>query len=460
MTEKLPSSFRDPSGFLFWREGELFRQVNTVYRSDYDAVMASGLYAALVKERLLVEHEETAVPAVSPAEAYKVIHPARMPFISYPYEWCFSQLREAALTTLRIQQVALEHGLTLKDASAYNIQFRGHRPVLIDSLSFERYIEGEPWVAYRQFCQHFLAPLALMARVDVRLGKLMSAYLDGVPLDLAAGLLPWQSRLNPALALHIHAHAAAQKRLAGKSRPAARSGQRFSRNAFMALLESLRGAVRRLRWDPSKTAWAKYPESSGHYSSAAAQEKQRLVEAWLKLARPGLVWDLGANVGSYSRIAARQGCTVVAVDADPGATERNFLEAARTQDERVLPLWVDLVNPSPSLGWAGRERDSFLGRGPADLVLALALVHHLAISNNVPLPSLAEFLGRLCSWLIVEFVPKDDPQTRLLLASRKDIFTAYDQEHFEAAFGAAFEIREASSIPDSRRRMYLMRKRA
>jgi hypothetical protein len=438
----------------------LYRQVNSRYRSEYDALMGSGLYAALVKAGCLVDHEEVGARPAAPQEAYKVIRPTGLPFVSYPYEWGFSQLKEAALTMLRIQNVALEHGMSLKDSSAYNIQFLGHRAVLIDTLSFERYADGEPWVAYRQFCQHFLAPLALMALVDIRLAKLLSVYLDGIPLDLAAGLLPWQTRLRPALALHIHAHAAAQKRLAGRpgAMPAA-GGRRFSRNAFLALLESLRGAIQGLRWDSSKTAWADYPALSAHYSEAATEEKKRLVEGWLKLASPNVVWDLGANVGLYSRLAARQASTVIALDADPGATERNALEGARISDERVLPLWVDLFNPTPSLGWAGRERDSLLARGPADLVMALALVHHLAISNNVPLPALASFFSEVCSWLIIEFVPKEDLQAQTLLASRVDIFEEYDREHFEKAFRQGFEIRETAAIPDSPRRMYLMHKR-
>jgi len=459
VSEVLPSSFRDPSGHLFRREGVLYRQVNARYRDDYDCLMGSGLYAALVKAGRLVEHEEVSEVGETPEPAYKVIRPTELPFISYPYEWCFSQLKDAARATLRIQATALKHGMTLKDASAFNIQFIGHRAVLIDTLSFERYREGEPWVAYRQFCQHFLAPLALMSNTDIRLGKLLSVHLDGVPLDLAARLLPWRCRLNPALALHLYAHAAAQKRFAAEPGPALRKGRLLSRTAFLALLDSLERGTRGLRWNPAGTAWADYAASADHYTSSAADHKRRLVEDWLRIAAPKVVWDLGANVGLYSRIAAELGSYVLAVDGDPGAVERHYLDPVRSPGERVLPLWIDLVNPSPSLGWAGEERDAFLARGPADLVMALALIHHLAISNNVPLPSLADFFARAGSWLIIEFVPKDDPQVRKLLASRDDIFEFYDQQNFERAFGERFEIRQSAQLPDSRRRMYLMQRR-
>lgn len=204
---RIGSSFRDPSGFLFRRDGVLLRQVQERYRPHYEQLKASGLYAALTAEGLLVPHEERPLhEAAAPGAAY-VLQPELLPFISLPYEWCFAQRQAAALLTLRVQERALAHGMTLKDASAFNVQFRGVQPVLIDTLSFERYDEGTPWVAYRQFCQHFLAPLVLQARLDVRLGALLRQYLDGVPLDLASALLPRRSWMSPAVLMHIHLHA-------------------------------------------------------------------------------------------------------------------------------------------------------------------------------------------------------------------------------------------------------------
>ena len=212
MTEVLRSSFRDPGGFLFRREGSLYRQVNRACAEDFQLLESSGLAASLREAGLLIPHVEADVEPPRPDIAFRVIRPEPVPFISYPYEWSFSQLKDAALTTLRIQKIALRHGMILKDASAYNIQFHRGRPVLIDTLSFTRYEEGQPWVAYRQFCQHFLAPLALMAYRDVRLSALLRTEIDGVPLDLAAGLLPWRTRLKPGLLMHLHVHAASQKK--------------------------------------------------------------------------------------------------------------------------------------------------------------------------------------------------------------------------------------------------------
>ena len=213
---EVPGSFRDPSGFLFWQNGSLYRQINIIYKDHYDRLMNSGLYEELTKTGLLIPHQEVDIEPAQPGIAYKIIQPERIDFISYPYEWCFSQLKDAALTTLRIQKKALDFGLSLKDASAYNVQFRKGKPVFIDTLSFESYHEGQPWIAYRQFCQHFLAPLALMSCKDIRLNQLLRIYIDGIPLDLASSLQPFRTRFSLSLLSHIHLHARSQKRFADK----------------------------------------------------------------------------------------------------------------------------------------------------------------------------------------------------------------------------------------------------
>ena len=453
----LASSFRDPSGFLFLHEGRLLRQVNSSYRQAYDVLNDSGLYTALVDQDLLVPHEEVDPALARSDEAYKILAPEIIPFISYPYEWCFGQLRDAALATLRIQQTALRHGMCLKDASAYNIQFRDGQPVLIDTLSFVSYREGEPWVAYRQFCQHFLAPLALMAYRDVRLGDLLRLYIDGIPLDLVSKLLPRRTRIVPSLLLHLHAHAASQKRYAGKAVHKSRgmSSRGMSARAMQGLIDNLHGAVKRLRWRPRGTTWADYYQDT-NYTEAGLAHKRELIGNFLARRQPGTVWDLGANNGLFSRLASDEGFLTVSADSDPTAVELNYRECRQRQEKNLLPLVLDLTNPSPSLGWGHAERMSLLERGPADLVMALALVHHLAIANNVPLPLLAGFFRHAGRALIVEFVPKSDSQVQRLLATREDIFVNYNQEAFEAAFRQFFTIEAAERIRDSERTLYLM----
>ena len=457
---RLGASFRDPSGFLFSREGVLYRQVNQIYAEHYDRLISSGLYARLSDAGLLIPHEEVSVEPEEPAQAYKIIKPHPISFISYPYEWSFSQLKDAALATMTIQKLALESGMVLKDASAYNIQFHKGKPVLIDTLSFEIYHEGEPWVAYRQFCQHFLAPLTLVAHTDVRLNQLLRVYIDGIPLDLAARLLPRRTRYGLGLATHIHLHASAQKKYADKPVAKEQSKRKMSKLQFMGLMDSLESTTRKLTWKPSGTEWGDYYRaSSSHYSPSAFEHKKRVIGSFLERIHPATTWDLGANTGEFSRLATSMGSYTVAFDIDPAAVEQNYLQVKKNRDTLVLPLLMDFTNPSPSLGWHNRERHSLLERAPADALMALALVHHLAISNNVPLPLLANFFQNMGRWLIIEWVPKEDSQVQILLASRQDIFSEYHQEGFEAAFGMYFTIHEKVPIQDSPRVLYLLERK-
>jgi hypothetical protein len=451
------ASFRDPSGFLFTREGVLYRQVNQVYAVDFTRLVESGLYERLVKAGLLVPHTESEIHPLEPKNSFKVICPERVPFISFPYEWSFGQLKDAALATLGIQKRALKLGMSLKDASAYNIQFNRGKPVMIDTLSFETYKEGEPWVAYRQFCQHFMAPLAIMAYRDVRLNQLLRVYIDGIPLDLASQLLPGHSRWNLGLATHIHLHASAQKHYANTDVAEARGGRKMSKDALLGLVENLRSTIRKLEWKPAGTEWANY-YTDNNYTGPAFEHKKVLVRDWISKIIPKMIWDMGANTGVFSRVAAENGAYVISSDIDPAAVELNYQQVKENNEQNLLPLVLDLTNPSPSIGWQNQERESFLQRGPADVVLALALVHHLAISNNVPLDRVAEFFSGCGDWLIIEFVPKTDTQVQKLLRSRVDIFSEYTRTGFETAFGHWFTIQSSSGIRDSDRYIYLMKR--
>ena len=461
LNRRLPSSFRDSAGFLFRQGGVLYRQVNYAGIDDYRQLMDSGLYQVLTEKGWLIEHEEADIERFS-LNGETVLRPREIPFVSYPYEWCFSQLKAAALLTLDVAATALAHGMILRDASAYNVQFIGVRPVFIDTLSFGRYESG-PWMAYRQFCQHFLAPLALMARRDARLLGLLQRHIDGIPLDLAARLLPWSSRLSPLQLINIHLHARMQSRHAGDAAevasPSSRRAASLGSKQLAAIIDGLRRGIVRIEWRPGRTTWSNYYKET-NYSDESLDAKARLMEKFLHKI-PGdlsLIQDLGANTGRFSRIAAMRAYTL-ACDMDVAAVEANYRSLIENGDEpaeEVLPLVLDLTNPSPSLGWAGIERTAFFARDHADLVLALALIHHLAISNNVPLEQIAELFATAGRWLIVEFVPKEDSQVQRLLASREDIFHEYDLEGFERAFNGRFDIKASQPIPGTQRSLYLM----
>jgi hypothetical protein len=453
--QAVEGSFRDPSGFVYSRDGTLYRQVNLGFREHFEAFLASGLYHELARDGLLVPHERVGRELGATEEAYAVLQPERIAFISYPYEWSFGQLQDAASLTLEIQERALLKGFTLRDSSAYNVQFQAGRPIFIDTLSFEPLQEGRPWSAYKQFCEHFLLPLSLMSWRDIRCGTLLRSYVDGIPLDLGSRLLPRRSWASPSTVLHIHLHAWAQGRYAGSAVSSAAKGRTMSRKALLTLVKNLATAVQRLSWRPVGTEWADYT-TDHNYSETAARSKREMVVAHLNGSAARTVWDLGANTGEYSRAAREVASLVVSFDMDPAAVERNYRRVREEHEAGILPLLLDLTNPSPAQGWAGRERLSLEQRGPADAVLALALIHHLAIGHNLPFDRIAVYLRRLGRQLIIEFVPKSDSQVKRLLLSRPDIFPEYSKEGFEAAFSRHYDIQTIDPIQDSERWLYRM----
>jgi hypothetical protein len=447
-------SFRDPAGYIFERDGVLYRLVTPFGRAAYDQLMRSGLYAALASSGRLIPHEELG-ERPDLAHGGIVLQPRRLRLVTYPYEWAFSALRDAALLTLSVASEAARHGMRLKDASVFNIQFDGSRPIFIDTLSFDAEQPG-PWPAYHQFCQHFLAPLAMMALRDVRLGKMFRLFPDGIPLTLASSLLPAHTWLRPGLLMHLHLHAQAQARLSAGARGPHDGNRRAPRP--LALFESLQATVKGLKLKV-KSPWIGYASAQDSYTMDAQDHKTAIVEQWTKRIAPSTVWDLGANTGRYSRLVANAVDFTVALEDDAACVEEMYVRARAENTGALMPLVFDLAAPSPAIGWANEERSTLLQRGTCDLLLALAVVHHLAIARGIPLPHIADLFARIGRYAIVEFVPKTDPMTERLLAHRPDIFSDYTQAHFEAAFGERFDIHESVRLRDSQRTVYLMARR-
>jgi len=450
-----PSSFRDPSGHIFYQDDYILRQVNDIYKKDLDLLVNSGLMAKLIDKGLLVSHIED--NKIKKEKGVIVIFKAdKIPFISYPYEWSFSQLKDAALVTLEIQKLAIENGMSLKDASSYNIQFINGKPIFIDLLSFEEYQEGKPWVAYEQFCQHFIGPLLLMSKVDADLNKLLRIYINGVPLRLVSKLLPKKTYLSFSISSHIHLHARNQSSYADSEKVSQNQNVKLSKFALLGIIDSLESLIKGLKYGDSDTEWGEYYTFT-NYTDQAFQEKKQLVEEYLNIVKPKSVWDIGANNGEFSRLASQKGILTVASDIDPVAVEKNYIAIKNSNEENLLPLVMDLTNPSPAIGWNNQERKSLIERGPSDVVFALALIHHLAISNNLPFSHIAGFCKDIGKNLIIEFVPKDDSKVQKLLATREDIFTKYTQEDFEKEFSKLFKIVKKTTIPQSKRTLYLMK---
>lgn len=452
-----PSSFRDPAGFVFSEDGILKRGVTHLGQPDYEQFMRSGLYEDLVGRNWILPHDEEEIAEKGEQGIWKVLIPQKLDYISYPYEWSFDQLKDAALLTLRIQRVALGYGMSLKDASAFNIQFLGCQPIFIDTLSFESNRQRY-WVAYRQFCEHFVGPLLLMSHVSPDWSQLFRSSLDGIPLRLASDLLPASTYCRPGPLVHVHLHARMQRKSLDAGRyPPVREAAGIDRKP--AIVDSLIAAVQRIKLRNVESSWSRYSAEATHYSTTAEQFKREAVESAMDLVQPASVLDVGGNDGAYARLATARGIRCICLDSDPLCVNQNYLLSKKNRDTGMLPLLMDITNPSPSLGFDGCERMSFMDRTKPDLVLALAILHHLRVRANIPFLRLAGFLAKISKWLLIEYVPKSDAKVRVLMMGRKDLFEDYSLQGFLEVFGAHFKHEWSREIPENGRSLHLFRKR-
>ena len=454
-------SFRDPSGQVFSRNGRIYRSIFEHGVKEFVAARDAGIYNKLITDGLLVSHEEVDFGDWAPkGTVFCLTHP-RIPMVSYPWEWPFSMLKDAALIHLDAMEALIPLGFWLRDASAFNAQFDGDGVCLIDTLSVGRRVPDSPWVAYGQFCSHFLAPLALAAYGDVRTLSLWRNYIDGYPLDLVARFLPFWRRYRPGLFMHLILHARAQsmsdrKEDIGKTKPVKKA--KVSDRGLIGIVRSLYKTIEGIKWKRTSEIWEEYGEIRTYQAEDVAK-KSEYVDKVVKQLQPKVVWDLGANTGEFSLIAASHGAFVVSIDGDPACTEQLYKKVStETKLKGVLPLTMDLANPSPGLGWRSQERFSLEDRGPADLVLALALVHHLVFSCCVPLSLIAEWFGRLGNHLLVEFVPPSDPMVKKLLANRGEEHLPYDLDVFRSGFQKIFDFVDQTDLSNGRS-LFLCRRR-
>lgn len=448
-----PGSFRDPAGCVFTRDGKVYRSIFPPGVKDYEAARDKGIFDKLVNAGLLLSHREVDKCGFAPEGTVYCLNHPRLPMISYPYEWPFSMLKDAALIHLDAMEVLIPEGFWLRDASTFNVQYDGRGLRLIDTLSVGRRTPESPWAGYGQFCSHFLAPLAIAAYRDIRTLSLWRNYMDGYPLDLASSLLPFKRRYQPRLFIHLNLHARFQEFAEGKKfidKPHSLKKARVTDLALMALVRSLRRTVEGIKWRRTFGIWQDYKKIRPYLEGEVAR-KSGYVERVVERIRPAVVWDLGGNTGEFSMIAASRGAFVVSIDKDPACTEYLYHRACREKGTgRILPLTMDLANPSPGLGWDGRERLSLKERGSADLVLALALIHHLVFSCNVPLPLIARWFGEITEYLLVEFIPPSDPMVKKLVINRADGQLPYSMDAFRSSFGGLFDFIDQTRLSNDR----------
>ncbi len=454
-----PASYRDNSGFVFKQNDQVYRYIHPNYEPHYRQLMNSGLYDELVKTKKLIPHQEITDTTTFNFTEGKVLQPQQIPFISYPYEWSFDMWKDAALLTLQVVLAALKKEMILKDATPFNVQFVHGKPIFIDTLSFENYEAGKPWIAYHQFSECFLAPLLLMHYCHPGTNKLFTVYPNGIPMDVLVSLLPRSSKWNMGTFLHVHLQAKfAQRTLrAGKQKQQAKIENNFSKQKLELLLKGLESFVQKLSPKKIKTTWDDYYTDTilgNDYLNA----KTTLVRSFSNFIDFKSVIDLGANDGHFSLLVG-ENKQVIATDGDSNCINELYLKIKRESISNILPLVNDLTVPSPAIGWANAERESITTRSKADLVLALALVHHLAIAKNVPLHFIAAWLQSMGEHLIIEFVPKEDEKVKLLLQTRADIFDGYSLENFRSEFTQKFQVIKEEKVGNTNRILFLMKRR-
>ncbi len=456
--QRVAGSFRDPAGCVYERGNRIYRTVNACFAQEFNCVQASGIFEELAERNWIlpakpIQPASDSFTTTSEQPAY-VLEIPKLPFISYPYEWTFSALKSAALLHLDIHLVALAKGITLSDASAYNIQFLGAQPIFIDHLSFRPYATGEVWQGHRQFCEQFLNPLLLQACLGVPFNAWYRGTQEGIGANDLGRLLKWRHLLHGNMFMHVVLQSMFQKASQKDALVVKKDTVEtvpFPLASFQKMLGKLRQWISQLHPESNgKTVWQDYTKEHS-YSYEEIALKKEFVRAFSRETKPRLLWDLGCNSGQFSAEALAAGAEyVVGFDSDLGALEGAF---ARAEQDNLSfqALYLDALNPTPSQGWMERERGGLQCRAKADGVLALAFVHHLAIARNVPLDQVLDWIIGLAPRGVIEFVPKRDPMVQILLRLREDIFPQYTEENFLECLAKHAKVVKTETISSSGR---------
>ncbi len=448
-----PGSFRDRKARVILEKNRILRAVFESGASTYREAREENIYKELAHQGLLLQVQEIDPRNVMvPDGTSYLLETPKLPFISYPYEWIFSLHQRAALLHLDLHLAALELDFTLLDATAYNVQFEGTRPIFIDHMSLRKYEPGEVWVGHRQFCMQFLNPLLFWSHLGLSPNAWFRGSLEGITPEVARRLLPWKSKLSFTVATHVVAQSVLQTASLKNKKKTSSSlaGARLPKKSLIGMLRGLREYIAKLSPPKDKTVWEDYGTSNS-YTQCELAEKKAFVDQMVRSVKPRLLFDLGCNTGNFSEIALEAGAgSVVGFDFDHGALELAY-RRFDAKGSRFLPLMLDASNPSPSQGWAQSERKGLKERAEAEALIALALIHHIAIGKNVPLADAVNWIIDLAPIGVIEFPHKSDPMVQHLLAHREDIFEDYCEQAFLEAVNARARVVQSARVSDNGR---------
>ena len=455
--KKHEASFRDPSGYIFYEGDTLRRVINPIYFPQYQKLRDSGFFKTLIKNELLIPHEETSV-----SDEKIIITPEKIPFITNPYEWGFEQYKQAALLTLKIQKYALSKGFILKDASAYNVTFHKGKPVFIDTLSFDFYEENTPWRAYKQFITHFFGPLVLAKYHGSEILKMMQTHIDGIPVKLIASLLPAKTKLSSILYTNIHLLAKMENKHS-EDYKAETKITKLSKKAQNNILEILFDNIKKME-TKEKSEWGDY-YSKTNYNEEAFNNKRELIRKWVLKIEPKKLIDVGGNDGTFARTVNDEVEQIIVTDIDSNAVDYNYHQVRENNETNMLPFVCDVLQPAPGIGFNNTERESLLIRLKSyapDVTMALALIHHMTLSGNIPFKRSAQFFASFSKNLIIEFPTREDSWVESLLIRKREFinhFDFYNKSNFETGFNLYFNLIQSEPISGTNRIMYLYNNR-
>lgn len=461
-------SFRDNAARVIKEEGKYYRYIFNTYKAEFDHLMNSGLYDVLISHGYMISHEEIAsnendigVSTNDYQNFYKKLFPKQIGFQSYPFEWSFSQWQKAILTYLSINKLALKYGMILKDATPYNFYFESGRAVLLDTSSFAFFKNGDPWIAYRQFCSEFLSPILLMHYNGHRWSRLTRTHISGLPLNFVSKQLPLNSWFNFTCLFHIHLHSKYSNDQVDK-REANKIGEKkkgFTKEKIEFLLNSIQNNINKLGKDKSKAShWQKYYEENIE-SSDYLEHKMSVIKTWLDNIRPKSVLDLGANTGKFSFIASEFSEQVISLESDETSVESIDQTAELNKYINIRTVINDLAEPTPDIGVMGKEISSIFNRAKSEMVMGLALTHHLFINNRMNFDQIAEMFARLSQkYIIVEFISKNDNKVKILMKDKITDLNNYTEESFLDSFSTYFKNKESVELKGSPRKLLLLEK--